>query len=259
MSDRKTILDQLNAKIPRDVVKERSGGGGQSFSYLEGHYVINRLNEVFGQGNWGYRTDEIRCVHAGETNGKLTVHYIATVTLAAHFRDQVGSVATFSDVGYGDGQDKMNIGKAHELAAKEAVTDALKRCAKNLGMSMGLALYSKDQENVDDGEEEQRPAAKSTPKSVPIGKSPQAGTSTHDASMGKPVSEGAVPQNPPSDRAQLNSMLDSMARVLNAKKRKSFGDLKKEMKDRYGVEKKEEMNNEQASEFYRYLAKEMIA
>ena len=49
----------------------------------------------------------------------------------------------------------------YNTKAKEAVTDALKRAAKNLGMSMGLALYDKEQVNVDDGEEQEQPAAKS--------------------------------------------------------------------------------------------------
>jgi hypothetical protein len=59
---------------------------------------------------------------------------------------------SFSDYGYGDGTDKTNPGKAHELAIKEAVTDGLKRCAKNLGPVMGLALYDKDQTDVKEAE-----------------------------------------------------------------------------------------------------------
>jgi len=42
--DKQKIIDQLNEKISRNNVCERQGPGGRSLSYLEGHYVINRLN-----------------------------------------------------------------------------------------------------------------------------------------------------------------------------------------------------------------------
>jgi recombination DNA repair RAD52 pathway protein len=155
------LVKELDSKIPRDVVEERDGGGGRKLSYLPGHYVIDRLNKVLGHGNWSY-TSSVEKLHQGVVTDKYgkdthTVHYSARVRLSMTFVDsETGYTkeAHFEDYGYGDGTDKVNPGKAHELAIKEAITDGIKRCAKNLGMSMGLALYSKDQENVDDGETE---------------------------------------------------------------------------------------------------------
>lgn len=159
-----TLVQELDSKIPRDVISERDGGGGRKLSYLEGWYVIDRLNKVVGQGNWSYETEEMRLVREGTIKDKYgndvhTAHYIAKVTLNARLspgvedRSLYSGWSTFSDYGYGDGSDKNNPGKAHELAVKEAVTDAVKRCAKNLGMSLGLALYDKTQENVAEAEE----------------------------------------------------------------------------------------------------------
>lgn len=138
------ITSELDAKIPRDAVSLRESGFGKKLSYLEGHYVINRLNQVLGQGNWGYEIKSLNLVHSTEE----TVHYISQISFYAILGDR--APLQFTDVGYGDGKDRNNIGKAHELATKEAVTDGLKRCAKNLGMSMGLALYNKEQTDVED-------------------------------------------------------------------------------------------------------------
>ena len=52
------IRHRLDEPIPSDVVAKRKGGAGFSLSYLEGWYVIDRLNQVFGQGNWQYEIDE---------------------------------------------------------------------------------------------------------------------------------------------------------------------------------------------------------
>lgn len=150
---------RLDEAIPAEAVEQRQGGGRQ-LSYLSGAYVINRLNQVLGQGNWGYDIVELKNVYTGMVNQRSgdvnTASYIAQVTLNAKIvtdteKDSYRNWSSFTDVGYGDGTDKTNPGKAHELAVKEAITDALKRAAKNLGMSMGLALYFKEGQYV--GEE----------------------------------------------------------------------------------------------------------
>lgn len=247
--NREDMIKELDAKIPRDVVKERDGGSGRSFSYLEGQYVIARMNEIFGQGNWAYITEEAKCVHEGEHNGKYTCHYIARV------RVEVPALghALFVDYGYGDGMDKVNPGKAHELAVKEAVTDGFKRAAKNLGMSMGLALYSKDQENVDDGEPEVQKAAVAqgparTPRSDTVG--PSAGESKKADSQ-EPAN--AIPKEPPKGRQELNTMLTQMAGVVAAKRKMSISQIKTEIKTRYKVDNKEALSDEQAADFYKFL------
>lgn len=147
------IIKELDAPIPVSAVSTRDGGRGIKLAYLEGWYVIDRLNKILGQGNWAYQSDLFKTYEGtvktqkGETN---YVSYGAKVRLVV----KIGNVPTeFQDIGFGDGQDINNPGKAHELAMKEAVTDGLKRCAKNLGMSFGLALYDKSREFVTDDTE----------------------------------------------------------------------------------------------------------
>jgi len=155
MSD---IRKQLDANIPQDVIATRQGGGGKSLSYLETWYVIDRLNQVLGQGNWGYSSEVSKVFEGKSANSYgevFATSYIAKVNLNVKIGEQW---ANFEDYGYGDGTDKSNPGKAHELAVKEAVSDGLKRAAKNLGRSMGLALYDKTQEYVGDAVTAQNPS-----------------------------------------------------------------------------------------------------
>lgn len=146
------VLRELDSKIPREEVSTRSGGNGVTLDYVSGYYVISQLNRIFGPANWSY-TSEVSKLFEGrvlDRYGKdiFTVHYSSCVKLRVKFPNS--QTTEFSDYGYGDGTDKTNPGKAHELAIKEAVTDGIKRCAKNLGNRLGLALYSKEQENVEE-------------------------------------------------------------------------------------------------------------
>jgi DNA recombination protein Rad52 len=246
------VRKRLDEKIPRSAVALRDGGGPKKLSYLEGWYVIARLNEVLGQGNWDYNTEEMKLVHSGETNGKQTVHYIAKVCLTVHgLRSNNGYGITFSDYGYGDGSDKCNIGKAHELAVKEAVTDGLKRCAKNLGMSLGLALYDKTQENVDDGKEDESQGAGSGKVVAAAAMGPVRQGSAETVS---PAPTQSALGDAPKDRGELNEKIGKMATIATKKNKSvTMGSLKTLLAETYKVSKKEELTDEQAKAFHDYL------
>jgi len=125
-------------------VKQRSAGGNRpALSYLETHDVIRAANEIFGFGGWGHEIVELRQIPATQVNrdGKtgICVGYVCTVRLTV-----AGCVPT-SGIGYGDATEYQASAAvtAHELAAKEAESDALKRALKNYGDQFGLALYDK--------------------------------------------------------------------------------------------------------------------
>lgn len=149
METRTKTQNTLDENIPKDVISTREQAR-RTLSYLESWYVIDRLNQVLGQGQWGYQIASLNKVFEGKIEQRsgevFATSYTATVSLFATID---GKTVIFSEVGYGDGTDKSNPGKAHELGTKEAVSDGLKRAAKNLGRSMGLALYDKTQEYVD--------------------------------------------------------------------------------------------------------------
>jgi recombination DNA repair RAD52 pathway protein len=204
------IREELDAKIPRDAISNRSAGNGLSLSYLEGWYVIDRLNKVVGQGNWQYEAEAITrvfetTIERGNKKGRA-VSYTATVRLTAEFGDKVVS---FVDIGAGKGIDYGTGLEADESAVKEAVTDGLKRCAKNLGMSMGLALYDKSQENVDD--EDSKPVALERP----VTDSNQAPRSA----LGAPVKIEVT-------KDTLKEKIERAVRVLNAQNKLTVAQFK---------------------------------
>lgn len=133
------IRQLLDENIPSDAVEQRSGGGGKQLSYLTGHYVIDRLNKVIGHENW---SKEI--VRLQQLPGEGKPSYMAIVRILA----KVGTNTIIKD-GVGFGSDKSDH-NAHELAMKEAVTDATKTAAKDLGISLGLGLYFKSGDYVTD-------------------------------------------------------------------------------------------------------------
>lgn len=130
---------ELNADLPRSVIKERQG-----FSYIEGWYAIDRMNKIFGCAGWSYDCEPrlIARESVKDAKGRYVASYNAKCVL------RVGD-ATIGDWGTGHGIDPDE-GKSHESAIKEACTDALKRCIKSLGRSMGLSIYDKQQEHVAD-------------------------------------------------------------------------------------------------------------
>lgn len=139
-----TVQERLSAPLDAGRVKQRDSGRGGSVSYLETHDVIRTANDIFGFGQWGHDIIELRnlgSVTVHNRDGKAGVHtgYVCVVRLT------VNGCIPVSGVGYGDGVEYRESATvtAHELAAKEAESDALKRALKNFGDQFGLALYDK--------------------------------------------------------------------------------------------------------------------
>jgi len=149
-------VSSMTAKLEGTTVRQRSQGGRQ-LSYVEGYHVINEANRIFGFGNWSTDVLDLRCVEAtaqnvynyqGREKEGYLIAYTATVRVTVHH--EAGDQA-HTDVGYGEGIEYSNVGQAHESAIKEAVTDAEKRALRHWGNPFGLALYDKDQRDVEKG------------------------------------------------------------------------------------------------------------
>lgn len=137
---KKEWSDELKRPLNKKHVKTRSQGG-MSLSYIESHHAIREMNEIFGHGEWSYVVDRLDMV-ANEKNakGNHVVTYLAIVTVTVN-----GTTRQDTGAGSGIGRD---LGKAHEGASKEAVSDALKRALRTFGDRLGLALYDKEQKYV---------------------------------------------------------------------------------------------------------------
>lgn len=127
----------LAAPLQKAHVKSRSGGGGRSLSYIEGWHAIAEANRIFGFDGWASETVSMECV--GNDGG--TVSYVAKVRV---------TVDGITREGWGAGHGRGgSAGDRHESAVKEAETDARKRALMTFGNQFGLALYDKDQTNVE--------------------------------------------------------------------------------------------------------------
>ena len=114
----------LETPFTPDQIKSRKGLWGKTLDYIEGHSVIQRLNEAF-ESDWSFEITEHN-VYEEEVVaiGKLTVGNITKM--------QFGSNKITRDSGT---QKILSLGDD----LKSASTDALKKCASLLGI--GLHLY----------------------------------------------------------------------------------------------------------------------
>ena len=140
MFDKKQ-LDILNQELDSSRIKTRDKGN-ISLSYIEGHDVIETANKVFGFGNWSYSISKLEHVSQEQNqNQNQVICYKAIVKVLIHSENHTLDVSR-EDVGFGTGVAKT-LSDAHEGAAKEAVTDALKRAMRSFGNQFGNSLYDK--------------------------------------------------------------------------------------------------------------------
>lgn len=121
----------------------------QGNSHVPAYDDIAQLNYVFGFDGWDKQVIVNELVYEDRIdptseNGKpkFTACYRCTVRLT--IRDPHGNVVKISeDSATGVGENQPKRFDAHDKAHKEAVSYALKRCAKDLGDGYGLSLYNK--------------------------------------------------------------------------------------------------------------------
>jgi DNA recombination protein Rad52 len=142
--DQKSLLE---APLQRAHVRTRQQGG-RSVSYIEGWRAIEEANRIFGFDGWNRETVEIKCVAEREREIGTEKKPGWGVSYTARVRVSVGDIYR-DGIGAGHGIDR-DLGQAHESAAKEAETDAMKRALMTFGNQFGLALYDKEQTNVQD-------------------------------------------------------------------------------------------------------------
>ena len=137
----KNQLAILTQELDSNRIKTREKGN-ISLSYIEGFDVIDTANKVFGFGNWSYSISKLDQVSQElNQNQNNVVCYKAVVQIQIHNTNHTLDVNR-QDVGFGTGVAK-SLADSHENAAKEAVTDAIKRCFRSFGNQFGNSLYDK--------------------------------------------------------------------------------------------------------------------
>ncbi len=151
------LLQPVNPRRVQTLKK-----GNTKLSHLEAWDVRRQLLRIFGFFSYDIETVALDLVKEIEhppgsiaktvwKNGKpsnetttnkttlWTVVYRAQVKLV--IKDGPGILASYEDGASGDAANQPSIGDAHDLAMKTALSQALKRCAVNLGDQFGLSLY----------------------------------------------------------------------------------------------------------------------
>lgn len=146
----------LAYELDSSRVKSRSKGN-INLSYLEGFDIIETANKIFGHGNWDYSISSLQSV-SQETNQNQNnvICYKAVITVVVHDLQHSKHVSR-EDVGFGTGISK-NLADSHEGAAKEAVTDAIKRTMRSFGNQFGNSLYDKSRQHQNQQQNYQQPA-----------------------------------------------------------------------------------------------------
>jgi len=158
-------VEELDKLLPAEVVSHRETYPGSKLflDYVEGWWVIHEANRIFGFAGWQPKILDLRLVNESEhiqstTNKKgWIVSYLCLMEISVHTEE---GWLSRQDVGFGEGIDYSSLGRAHESAGKEAVTDALKRVFKDWGNRFGLALYDKTKQFVSSEVTTEEPSGK---------------------------------------------------------------------------------------------------
>ena len=143
---KQNVIEELDKPLSLSHVKKREGAGKKMLDYLEGWFVISEANRIFGFDGWCRRTTRIELIGSFskiDNYGKEKTHaaYRASVLITVDGVEREGT-------GFGNGIDANEL-NAHELAIKEAETDAMKRAFMTFGNPFGLALYDKERNGVE--------------------------------------------------------------------------------------------------------------
>jgi len=117
-------------------------------AHLEQWDIRRHLIRCFGFGGFDVETKSSKMLaqieHPPQKDGdkpRWTVVWAAEVRLT--IKSAEGAViAVYEDGATGDSQNQPSLGDAHDQALKTALSQALKRCAVNLGDQFGLSLYN---------------------------------------------------------------------------------------------------------------------
>jgi hypothetical protein len=128
-----TGVNLLLSPFPADVVQQRAGPGGRSFSYIPVEVVVRRL--VDSGLEWGFTRQDSEIVQ--HSNGVNVMLYYGTLNIPA-----LG--LPMSDVG-----SAFIHANGNEEQYKSAASDCLKRCARLYGI--GLEMWEGDPNESDRG------------------------------------------------------------------------------------------------------------
>lgn len=126
--------DLIQVPTPSEFIKERPGKGGRTFRYIEGGYVIARLNQIFSPIGWDF---DIVSQQIEQTEvivrGRLSIKDFKTGFSIGKTR--TGTKGRIAGVPLGD-------------TIKAAETDSLKKCASHFGIGLDVYWQQLDEDKL---------------------------------------------------------------------------------------------------------------
>ncbi len=136
------VKEMLREDLPANAIRQREQGG-MTFDYLEGWWVIQNANRIFGEENWSDRIlpESVQHFKLPNTNSGKTQGCFKMVV-------EVNAVIDGKEVThYGIGSCVYAGENNFEMGMKGAETDALKRALRKFGKQFGNELYKKDEDS----------------------------------------------------------------------------------------------------------------
>ena len=155
------VTQALGQPIDPELVSQRRGRAGRTFSYIEGHTAISEANRVFGFGGWGFELVENVSLRQIETVDTQTGEMKTVNAYTAPVRVTVPGAPPRTDIGFHAVTDETADG--HETAIKGAVTDGMKRALRSFGDRFGNGLYGDQAPVVNPPRPERVPAQANRP------------------------------------------------------------------------------------------------
>jgi recombination DNA repair RAD52 pathway protein len=124
----------LQLPTPMEFIKQRPGKGNKTFTYVEGGYVIARLNQIFSPVGWDFQVVSER-VEPNEVvvRGRLMI------------KDHKNGY-TVSKTQYGTKERNAGVPLGDTL--KAAATDSLKKCASLFGVALDVYWQQLDETSL---------------------------------------------------------------------------------------------------------------
>lgn len=134
-----TLTSEQVQELLRPIDPARVSKDGKGFAHVEAWDIRRTMNRIFGFAEWSARVDAMELISEREVQGRdgksrWNVVYRARCTV------DVGE-ALYTEWAAGDATNPT-LADAHDQAIKTAESQALKRCAMNLGDQFGLSLYN---------------------------------------------------------------------------------------------------------------------
>jgi recombination DNA repair RAD52 pathway protein len=138
------VTGEQTKALLQPIDPSRVSKDGKGFSHLEIWDVRRRMNQIFGFAEWSADVLKMELVSEREVtnqrDNKTRWNVIYRAQCVLRVGDMFGGGATYTEWAAGDATNPT-LADAHDQAIKTAESQAMKRCAVNLGDQFGLSLY----------------------------------------------------------------------------------------------------------------------